>query len=186
VPRRRKAPSRLVEIYPPSLDTGLKLYAFYMRYGTRALELFVCHRYLRTWLYVERHPGTDWRHFGGERKEKIVGEFLDRALAKVTSERPEKTVPKDPKFLKHMKALAEFLFDTGTPDHPRETSTLNISWAPSEGFKVFLNERNIARYICVTSDTLEGALAALEGRLQSDDPEWRQQKNSAQKGRKRA
>lgn len=111
--------------------------------------------------------------------------YVKRALAKVGSA-PAGNVPcQDERFIKQMPALGEFLTSTDAGDgKTRQTATLNVSWAAG-AFVVFLNDRETDCSLCKRSDTLWGALAALDQELQSDEPGWRKKDNSTPQKKKR-
>lgn len=81
--------------------------------------------------------------------------------------------------------IVELLTATTDDDgKERETSSLSIRWA-SDGVKVGLHEPNLRLSLWATAATLDTALEALEGRLQSEDADWRPWSQQQIKGGKK-
>lgn len=159
----------LTPIYPdvphPSLDmfildTGkeMVLEAWTRRYG------ILLHR--------EVHYGN-WRVWPlvGARRNIAVSKFIQKALAKAGE--AANASYRDDDLKRDCPAVMEFLTDTDDGQGGRrKTATLSVFAADGQ-FKVFLNDRQTMNCLCVASESLWGALQALEAALQSDQPGWR-------------
>lgn len=86
----------------------------------------------------------------------------------------------DPRLKKTCPNVVEYMTDSAWEDgKPRDTSTLTV-FLEDGMVKVALNDRACSRSLYASSDTLEGAIGALEQRLREQSPEWR-----SWKGRKK-
>ena len=73
-------------------------------------------------------------------------------------------------------ACLEYMTARKTPDgRPREVATLMLV-ADEDGLKGCLNDRQTGHQLWVTSDTVDGLIAALEAALTSPRPNWRRSK----------
>jgi hypothetical protein len=79
--------------------------------------------------------------------------------------------------------LWEFLSVTAVDGKSRQTSTLSL-WVSDGAVTLCLNERDAGLSLYAGGDTLEGAIRCLEGKLNSDAPEWRKGYSGASKKRK--
>lgn len=69
--------------------------------------------------------------------------------------------------------LLEYLSETQYDDgSPRQTATLTV-FVETGVVKLCLNDRDLGRTAWVTSDSLENAIAAMEGRLADGSADWR-------------
>lgn len=101
----------------------------------------------------------------------FMSKFVKKALASAKRQQPG-TKCTDANFLDEFPALAEFMtleFDEGAS---RQTATLNVFFGLGS-FRAFLNDRESQQSLCVTADTFQGVLGAIERALTSDAPGWR-------------
>jgi hypothetical protein len=97
--------------------------------------------------------------------------FIQKSLAKAT---PHTDAPADDKVMaKATPALLEFLTLNQVEGKARKTATLTV-FTDSGLWKCFLNDRESGKQLAASADTFSGLLTALEGRITSDDPEWRE------------
>jgi len=174
--KRKRLKAKELYLYPDEewfYDKGYRIKGYFSHRGVR----FEC------WksggggtLLQEVHYVVDARTVGRPVVQELTMSFLRKAVQKAQSAESGIPVKLDPVLSKKMPAFTEYLTTTEVDGKPRATSTLNISWSPQEGFKAFLNDKATSSYLCVTSETFQGLLEALEKRLQSDDAVWRESK----------
>jgi len=116
-----------------------------------------------------RSRGHYWLEAGWE---NFMADFIRKSLARAATV-GQGGGCRDRQFTTDYPGLTEFMTCTSDEGTPRQTATLNVSWGDGE-FRAFLNDRHSRQSLCVVSDTFWGLLEALEGRIASDDPGWRQ------------
>jgi len=164
-------------VYPedwvPSLDQVLWFWKWWRADGAVMLLRATPPRQFHIVVAQEQHlipwdqGGGGWASYG------VTVSFIERALSKVVPPGGAERPCADQAFVRNYPALAEFVSLGVLPDGTtRETSTINVSFSHGT-FKAFLNDRDSLQSLCVTAETFQGLLEALEGQLQSDSPGWR-------------
>lgn len=138
-------------------------------------DLTCCHRWTGKVFYTCRVWRSKWLKHHPKVLECRVS-FIRKTQAAINHSRNRPSAALDVELREEHPAVFEFLCTTELDGEPRETATLNISWSPTEGFKAFMNDRASRSYVCVTSETLAGLLGALDAKLRSEDPGWRESK----------
>lgn len=159
------------EVYPDCRDRRLKFFLTDFR-DKLTLEC-VCRRHGgRVAFYF---VNGNWRVTPYvERREALVSELLKRALRAAGS--PNGGLPDDPVFMEACPAVWEFLtvteIDLVDLKQKRQTSTLSL-FVQDGMWKVFLNDRETQRCVCVAARSLAALWDTLEACLTSDEVPWR-------------
>lgn len=172
-----------VEVYFEGLpESGWRAWLTVSKSGVtvEAFERWHNRSILREFYSISSYPvwDYDWRN-------AIVGKFLNK-VKQLQSARGKGVPCGDKEFLKRFPAVAEYMTCSLDEGKARRTTTFNLFF--EEGvFKVFANDRETNYALCVTADTFAGLWEALEARLASDEPGWRERPAyAAQGGRKKS
>lgn len=113
--------------------------------------------------------------------EETLMSFLEKSRPK-TAERGVMVKPADDDFKRRYPALHEYLTADCYPDgSPRKTSTVNV-FVDQDGWKASLKDRDREIILFATDRSFLGVLEALESLVTSDNPPWRDDRWSGQKG----
>jgi len=160
-----------VEVYP---DYSVPRVKFFLcdTADTVGIEC-VCRRHGARLVYVWAY--VDWRRKQkGEARNLLVAELLKAALRKVEPHVGTGIIDLD--FNDRWPTLFEFMtvssYEEAGKRVERRTATLNV-FTQDGMWKVFLNDRETQRCMCVASRTHRDLLDALEAALTSDEPPWR-------------
>lgn len=103
--------------------------------------------------------------------ESEMSKFLKASLAKAAKQAKATNAGYSAVSPKHP-ALSEFLTVDQLDGKARQTATLSVFHAQGV-LRCFLNDRESRMSLCVSADTFDALLDALEASLTSDDPGWR-------------
>lgn len=147
-------------------------------------RLVVWHCVLRTTVDSVVIPCDSPFYDHGPERNEFVSKFIAKSLVKAAAMGKGKPAT-DPAMEKALPAVHEFLtcLDDGT-GKPRETATLNI-FVQDGMWKAFLNDRHSGMSLCVSSESFQGVLGALEREIQGESPGWRPMRSSVPQKPKR-
>lgn len=129
-----------------------------------------------------RHP-VEWTIPVGD-QEAYVAQFVSRVVGQVQKQRESLGI-QGREWVESHPALHEYLTLTEyEPGQPRETAML-LFFVEDGRWKAALQDRQEARSLWVTADTVPAALDALEAILQSGTADWRQMRGQQQSGKRR-
>ena len=97
--------------------------------------------------------------------------YIQKSLAKVPV--AADTPAEEKVFARVAPALHEFLTCSREGDKPRQTATWLI-FCQDGLFKCFLTDRESGKQLAAAGDSFQALIAALEARITSEAPEWRQ------------
>ena len=126
-------------------------------------------------LYAETHRGSWLLSIPGLGREKVLNDFISRAMACAVGCTPDQLSDGD--FQKRYPALWAFLTTTEITaidgvKTPRQTATVNIFLHDGTP-KAFLNDRASGRCLSVSCASFTGLFEALEGALTAEHVQWR-------------
>lgn len=107
-----------------------------------------------------------------ERRYRIVGKYVRASIAKAEQEAARPSAV-DPSFRKSYPAVAEFLTDPDDGNGGRRKLAKMTVFFEHNTFKVFLNDVESRKSLCVSSETFQGLWDVLEAAIKSDAPGWR-------------
>lgn len=102
---------------------------------------------------------------------EVCMSFLNKASSGDSQAGP--TVPDDPRFSKAYPALWEYCTADQYPDGSKRVRSSMVLFCEDSVVKLCLNDKDQARAIWVTADTVEKAFGAADKALQTANPPWR-------------
>lgn len=109
-----------------------------------------------------------------------MAQFIEKTRASKDAPRLDPRLPRD--FCERFPALAEYLVSgMYVDDSPRQRSTITVMAGDADGFKAVLNDRDNARSLWATAQTLDGVFVSLEAMLCSGNAPWRADRQEGKK-----
>jgi hypothetical protein len=113
-----------------------------------------------------------WKDLSYAQKEEIVVSWI-KQIRRPDQAAPAGSVATDPVWLHELPALHDYMVCSTNPDgSARRTASLTV-FAEHGSFKLWLNDRDSGASLCVSGDTVAGALSSLEAVLEAENPPWR-------------